>query len=77
VNVEGGVHGFLVDSPEDNVGWLVPASAFPPPLDDTPVVSINLEVAARRMGCKEGVNEELEPDCFCPPDVSAISLPTR
>jgi hypothetical protein len=58
-----------MDPMEDGVSGYIPTSAFPPTLNDPTIVTINLEVAARSVGCEDGVNEELEADSFCPSNV--------
>jgi len=57
------------------VGGFVPASAFPPTLDDSSVVPENLGVSASGCGWCEREDEEPASDCFCPPDVPAIGFP--
>ena len=49
-----------MDLMEDGVSGYIPPSAFPPTLDDPAIVNIRIEVAARTVGCEDGVNEELE-----------------
>ena len=62
----------LVDSVEYSVGGSVPTMAFPPALDNSPVVTIHLEMGAWCFGCGEHLKEEFETDCLCPTDVSVV-----
>ena len=67
---QGGVNAF-----ESVVCWFVSAAAFAPSLDDSLVVSENLEMNIGGAGMEGGKNEELEADTFCPSDVTTSSMP--
>ena len=66
----------LVDSSGNNVCWAVFALAFPPPFNNSSVVTMCFEVGCLQVQCKEGMCKEFEPDRFSPSDVSAVCFPS-
>ena len=66
-----------VDLLENFVCGLVTAPAFPPALNDSPVVPEDFDVRASGSGRGESEDEEPEANPLCPTDVPAIGFPTR
>ena len=66
----------VVDPSEDLVDFPVSAPTPPPAFDDTTVIAKDLEHLARQACHSEGSGEELEPNSFCPSNVSTICLPS-
>ena len=64
-----------MDTSEDFVGLPVSASPFPPPFDNSAVVTEEVEELAGLAGCAESVSEKLEANCFCPSDISTVCFP--
>lgn len=65
-----------MDATEDDVGWLVPATALPPTFDDTPVVPVNPDVRELVVELEERASKKLEADRFSPSDIPAFTIPT-
>ena len=61
---------------EDFVCGLVLASGLPPTLDDTSVVTEDLEVSVSGSRWGESEDEDPEANCLCPANFPAISFPT-
>ena len=55
----------------------VPAAPTVPCFDDSLVVAIDEKGGAGLSEEEKSVGEELEACCFCPPNVTAICVPTR
>jgi hypothetical protein len=66
----------VMDSPEDDICLSVATSAFPPSFHDAPVIPEEPEVLARLTSHEDSMDEELEANCFGPPNVSSFSVPT-
>ena len=64
-----------MDTPEDLIGFPISTSPFPPPFDDSLVISEDSEVLAWLAGCAESASKKLEANGFSPSDIPAIRLP--
>ena len=64
-----------MDTSEDFVGLPVSASPFPPPFDNSTIVTEDAEELAGLAGCAESASEKFEANCFCPSDIPSICLP--
>ena len=62
-------------SPEGCIGGCISALPFLPAVDNPLVVAINRKWCAGVVNGKQGVDEELKSDAFCPPDVPSIAFP--
>ena len=65
----------LMNSSEDLVGLSVPTSSGPPALDNTVVITVDLD-SGKRARLENSVDEELHGDGFGPSDVPSILVPT-
>ena len=68
----------LMNSSKHFVSGFVAATSFPPPLNDTSVVSKDFDVVLMWLAYKAAkrYGEELEADCFGPANVAAFCFPT-
>ena len=66
----------VVDAPEDLVGLPVSTSSFPPPLNDSFVVSEDPEDLAWLACCAERASKKFEANGLSPSDIPAVCLPT-
>ena len=62
-------------SPEGCIGRCISALPFLPAVDNSLVVAINCKWCAGVVNGEQGVDEELESDALCPPDVPSIMFP--
>jgi hypothetical protein len=60
----------ILDSSKNDVDFGVSMPIFPPSFDNSCVISMDEETAARVRLSGESIYEELEPHCLCPSDVS-------
>jgi len=67
----------IVDSPEDDICLSITAPSFPPTLDDASIVTEEPKVLARLTKREDSKDEELEANCFGPPNVPSFCVPTR
>ena len=65
-----------MDSPEDDVRLSITAPSFPPAFNNAPVVAKKPEVLAWFTKREDSTDEELEANCFGPPDVSSLCIPS-
>jgi hypothetical protein len=66
----------VVDASENFVCFPISASTFPPPFNNSPVVTEDPEVLAWLTCCAESLGKKLEANGFSPSDIPAIRLPT-
>lgn len=60
----------LVDLPEYNVDFCVLVMVLPPPFNNSGIISVGEDAAARARQSGESVYEKLKAHCLCPSDVS-------
>jgi len=65
-----------VDPPEDKICLDVMTPAFPPSFHNSDIVAIDLEGMWAGVKAEDGLDEQLEADCFCPPDITSLRIPT-
>jgi len=65
-----------MNTSEDIVAGPIPAAPFPPTLDDTPVVTENLESNSGGLSVEDGPNEHLEPDALGPTNIPVVVVPS-
>lgn len=62
---------------EDLVAGAISTTPFPPSLDHSPVIPIDLEINSGGCRRNDHSDEELEPNAFGPADVASILLTSR
>ena len=67
--------GVVIVEPDNKIGGSILAVAFPPSLNNTLVIAIDLDVRVMVHSLNDGMCEELESDGLYPADVAFISFP--